>query len=201
MSQDISPVAKTAVQSIAAAKYNAMPPSPQQQKPSATDKQTGKASAADMVTLDAAKGIQSDRLQRIDENVADKNDLATRIRQSDSALDVAASRVQAMKTNLAKIVKNYPPFAIDSKERMELLRSFISLRKEIDSMTIPAPPPQPGVQMKSVIWQDKGLTSLLPGELAINAPDNQVRAAHDQLAGAAQSIGEGRQELQRTYTT
>ena len=82
---------------------------------------------------------------------------------------------------------------------MEILRSFISLRKEIDSMTIPAPPPQPGAQFNSKIWQDNGLAGLLPGELAINATDTQVQGAHNQLTGAAQAISEGKQELKLIF--
>lgn len=200
MSQDISQISLNGPQQIATSQKSALPTHQQQVTIPTTDGTAVKAKT-DTVLINAAKSVQGGRFQQLEEGGTDRRNAATLIRQVDTKLEAIITHVETMKANLAKIVKNYPPFSIDSKERMDLLRSFISLRKEIDSMTIPAPPPQPGGQMKSVIWQEKGLSGLLPGQLAIDAPDNQVRAAHDQLAGAAQSIGEGRRELQRTYTT
>lgn len=201
MSQDISQISLNGPQQIATSKKST-PPAPQQQETTipATDG-TAVKTKSDTVLISAAKSVQGGRFQQLEDGLSDRRNAAALIRQTDTKLEAIISQVEAMKANLAKIVKNYPPFSIDSKERMEILRSFISLRKEIDSMTIPAPPPQPGVQMKSEIWQDKGLSGLLPGQLAIDAPDDQVQSAYDQLAGAVQSIGEGRKELQSTYTS
>lgn len=200
MSQDITQISLNGVQQIATSKKSALPAHQQQETIPATDG-TAVKTKTDTVLISAAKSVQGGRFQQLEDGLSDRRNVAALIRQTDTKLEAIITHVDAMKANLAKIVKNYPPFSIDSKERMEILRSFISLRKEIDSMTIPAPPPQPGVQMKSEIWQDKGLSGLLPGQLAIDAPDDQVQSAYDQLAGAAQSISEGRKELQSTYTS
>jgi len=197
MSQDISRISLSGAQQIAPAKKSDYQFFPQQEKPSAADSRPLKVLTADTVLIDADKVVQGERLQRIEGSVTDKEKIATSIRQTDSALDAVSSRVQAMKASLAKIVKNYPPFSIDSKERMDYLRSFTTLRKEIDSMTIPPPPPRTSVEMKSEIWQEKGLTGLLPGELSSNASDAQVRRAHDQLGSAVQVISQGKQELRQ----
>jgi len=194
MSQDTSQISISGAQQIATFKKQTQPTQQQETTPT-TNGATAVKTKADTVLIDAAKGIQGGRFQRLEEGVSDRRNAATLVRQTDNALDVVASHIETMKANLAKIVKNYPPFSIDSKERMEILRSFISLRKEIDGMTIPAPPTQPGVQLNSKIWQDNGIAGLLPGELAINASDTKVQDAHNQLAGAAQAISDGKQEL------
>jgi len=36
-----------------------------------------------------------------------------------------------------EIIKNYPPFLEGSKERVQMLKSFAALRREIDHLTIP----------------------------------------------------------------
>jgi hypothetical protein len=36
-----------------------------------------------------------------------------------------------------EIIKNYPPFLEGSKERVQMLKSFAALRREIDDLTIP----------------------------------------------------------------
>jgi hypothetical protein len=36
-----------------------------------------------------------------------------------------------------EIIKNYPPFLDGSKERVQMLKSFAALRREIDHLTIP----------------------------------------------------------------
>ena len=38
---------------------------------------------------------------------------------------------------LEEIIKNYPPFLEGSKERVQMLKSFAALRREIDHLTIP----------------------------------------------------------------
>jgi hypothetical protein len=207
MSPEISPVSPSGAHQIASARISL--PTLQQQPavapastqpaalPATNDKRLAKAANNDTVAIDTAKVAQQERLQRIEDTVSEKTNLATRVRQTDTALDSAGSHVQAMKANLAKIVKNYPPFAIDSKERMEILRSYISLRKEIDSMSIPPVPSQQGIELTGKIWKGDGLASVLPDQLATNSSDAQVKNAHDQLGSAEQAISSGKQELKQ----
>jgi len=202
MSLDISQINnQSSLQQTAAARSDGAEIFPQQQHqqlhPTIGDKPAA-TSDSDKVAIDASRTVPAERLQRIADSAAERESLAMGVRRSDAALDAANAQVKAMKAKLAKIVKNYPPFALDDKERMELLRSFVSLRKEIDSMTIPPPPLQPGEQLTGSVWRKEGLTELLPGQLAVDASDEEVKNAHDKLGDAAQAIGEGRQELRKT---
>ncbi len=65
------------------------------------------------------------------------NDLAGSIRSEGETLKKVNDFVERMKERLSEIVKNYPPFPLDNPERMEMLKSFTALRKEIERMTFP----------------------------------------------------------------
>lgn len=197
MSQEIAPTLPIATKQIVLPRDIASQASPKTAPavPSA-DTAQAKSTAADTVLIDKARANQGDRLRRIEGSMTENTTLATRVRQTDAALDSAHAQVQAMKDNLAKIVKNYPPFPIESKERMEILRSYISLRKEIDRLSIPTPPER-AAELKSPIWKEQGLTQMLPGDLTVNAPDAQVRGAYSLLGIAAEAISKGKQELRQ----
>ena len=205
MAPDISPVSPGGAQQNASSRITTLPafqqqsvaPSPQTSPVANESKHLAKTSNSDTVAINTEKVAQQERLQRIEVTVTEKTSLATHVRQTDAALDSAGSHVQAMKANLAKIVKNYPPFAMDSKERMEILRSYISLRKEIDSMSIPPIPQQQGIQLTGQIWRGEGLAAVLPEQLTSNSSDDQVKNAHEQLGNAEQAISSGKQELKQ----
>lgn len=133
-----------------------------------------------------------DTLQKMG-NISDLlNSMATNLRQTNNALTAASAITEKMKAALDKIIKNYPPYPPDSKERMEQLMSYASLKKEITSMMIPPPPP-PIYENVKHLWE--GLTNGTAGNtiqtpnLPQNAPDSHVMAASKQLDVISGQIG------------
>lgn len=67
------------------------------------------------------------------------NAAALRIRSADAAMAEIGRNLGEMKETLQVIVKQFPPFALNSLERIEYLKQLSGLRKQIDSLTLPAP--------------------------------------------------------------
>ncbi|MDA8138513.1 MAG: hypothetical protein M0036_07635 [Desulfobacteraceae bacterium] len=63
--------------------------------------------------------------------------VAQQIRDVDNTISRIQDKVEKMKAALDPVVKMYPPYPVDSEERVEALRQFSSLRKMIDQLTIP----------------------------------------------------------------
>ncbi len=63
--------------------------------------------------------------------------VAMNIRIADAAMTTIGDYIDHMKAQLDTIVKNYPPFPPGSEERVRMLRTFNSFRKQIDQLTIP----------------------------------------------------------------
>lgn len=124
-----------------------------------------------------------DTLQKMG-NISDfLNSVATNLRQTNEGLTAANAITEQMKASLDKIIKNYPPFPPESKERMEQLMKYSSLQKQILSLMIP-PPPQPTYEKVKHLWE--GLTSGLGSSIQTpslpqDAPDSHVKAASNQL--------------------
>ena len=106
------------------------------------------------------------------------NSAAAAIRDTDRAADVLGQKIDKLKEPLQAIVKNFPPFSPQDKERVELLRSYTALRKEIDQLTIPAPP--------SVAEARKQV--VLPDPLAMTADDSQIADHVDELDATARAL-------------
>lgn len=134
----------------------------------------------------------------------DKNLFATSIRETDKALHQVSNVAVKMKERLETIVKNYPPFTQDSAERKALLMSYVSLRKEIEKLTFPKPPP-PVYENNQKLWDKLDLSDTqkvneaIPS-LDVTSSDSQVRQAVGSLDELQSSLGEGRNELFRTIT-
>lgn len=132
-----------------------------------------------------------DTLQKMG-NISDfLNSVATNLRQTNEGLTAANAIVEQMKASLDKIIKNFPPYPIESRERMEQLMSYSSLQKQILSLMTP-PPPQPVYEKVKHLWE--GLTSGIAGTiqtpaLPADAPDSHVKAASKQLDVIAGQIG------------
>ncbi|WP_129124758.1 hypothetical protein [Geomonas oryzae] len=107
-----------------------------------------------------------------------KNSAAAAIRRTDEAAREMGQRIDKLKEPLETIVKNFPPFAPQDKERVRLLRSYNALRKEIDQLTIPPPPP--------VVEARKQME--LPEPLSMNSDDSQIADHVDKLDAAASSL-------------
>jgi hypothetical protein len=127
--------------------------------------------------------------------------------------------IDQMKAELGKIIKNYPPFPPGSEKRVEFLRSFTAIRKQIDqlsfapdykqdlkitadSMKIPRPGDWKGV------FGNRGSRPAIAGpqvfidatgfnipELSENAPDAEIRAAIESLQEAEKALAQKRSEL------
>lgn len=76
------------------------------------------------------------RLQAINSGL---NMVAMNIRIADTTMGTIDDYLEKMKSQLNRIIKNYPPFPPDSPERAELLKGFSAFRKQIDQMTLPPP--------------------------------------------------------------
>ncbi|WP_224983692.1 hypothetical protein [Geomonas agri] len=107
-----------------------------------------------------------------------QNTTAAAIRETDKVAQELGQKIDKLKQPLETIVKNFPPFAPQDKERVKLLRSYNALRKEIDELTLPPPP--------SVVEARKQVA--LPEPLGMNADDSQIADHVDKLDAAAQSL-------------
>jgi hypothetical protein len=121
------------------------------------------------------------------------NSVATNLRQTHEGLTAANEISEQMKASLDKIIKNFPPYPIESKERMEQLMKYSALQKQILSLMVP-PPPQPVYEKVKHLWE--GLTSGIAGTATIqtptlpnDAPDSHISAAVKQLDVVSRQIG------------
>lgn len=110
------------------------------------------------------------------------NSVATNLRQTHEGLTAASAIVTKMKASLEKVIKDYPPYPIEDRGRMEELMSYTSLRKEITQMMIPLPPPQIYEKVQH-LWE--GLTgqnnSVQTPGVPQDVPVTHVVAASKQL--------------------
>ena len=125
----------------------------------------------------------ADTLQKIG-NISDfLNSVATSLRQTNEGLKETSSIVVGMKTSLDNIIKSYPPFSPEGKERMAELMSYSSLKKQLTSLMVPAPP-APVYENVKHLWEDlfRGPNSTVQTPtLPTNAPDSHINAAVKQL--------------------
>lgn len=140
-----------------------------------------------------------DTVKAIEQMHAKLNELVKGVRQTNEQLNKAADQVAQMQGNLMTIVKNYPPYPIESMERRELLMSYMSLRKEIEGLMIP-PPPQPVYEKVRTMWdamfaQNGQMQASAVPALGAGSSDQQVEAAaidlgktHQQLSGLSDQV-------------
>ena len=132
-----------------------------------------------------------DTLQKMG-NISDfLNSVAISLRQTNDGLNAVSSVVTDMKASLDKIIKNYPPYSLENKERIEQLMSYSSLKKQIMSLMVPPPPP-PVYEGVKHLWDDlfsgPAATVQTP-TLPSNAPDSHIAAAAKQLDVISGQIG------------
>lgn len=116
---------------------------------------------------------------------------AKNIRKTDEALSAGASIVAQMKEKLSTIIKQYPPFPPESKERMELLMSYSALQKQITSLMVPPPPP-PVYEKVQHLWDNlfpnQSITLQTP-QLPVNVPNSHIKTASEQLININNQVG------------
>ncbi len=66
-----------------------------------------------------------------------KIDLSQGIQIADRAMEAIEERLKQAKSDLTKIHKMFPPYPHGSEERADFLKSYKSLRMQIDKLTIP----------------------------------------------------------------
>ena len=67
------------------------------------------------------------------------NSVARTIRVADENMGKIENYIDRMKTELQRIIKNYPPFPPGSEERVQRLKSINAFRRLINQLTIPPP--------------------------------------------------------------
>lgn len=116
---------------------------------------------------------------------------AQNIRKTDESLSAGAELVAQMRVNLGKIVKQYPPFPPDDRNRMEILMSYSGLQKQITSLMVPPPPP-PVYEKVQHLWENlfsSQTNTIQTPQLPANVPDSHIKSAADQLTNLQNQIG------------
>jgi hypothetical protein len=96
-------------------------------------------------TMDVPPSTERILYNQLESANADTLVLAQKIRSIDTTIQHVERNVHQMNQLLDGIVKSFPPFPIDSDERIQTLRQFSSLRKMIDQLTFPPPDKSPNM--------------------------------------------------------
>jgi hypothetical protein len=142
----------------------------------------------------------TDNLRAVSDEI---NSYAKFVRHTDAVLEKASNQLELMKKPLELIIKNYPPFPPGSEQRADLLRSYISLRKEIDRLTVP-PPQDLATPALARLFSDlfdaegkfkAGSTLGIPEDIPHDAGDRQIISVIEKVDTAKMQIDRGRTEL------
>ena len=155
-----------------------------QSEPANKPETDNKAKSSDKVTIQVEISKNTlDTLQKVG-NVSELLvSTAKNIRKTDEALTAGVTIIAQMKEQLSTIVKQFPPFPPESKDRMELLMSYSALQKQITSLMVPPPPP-PVYEKVQHMWDNlfsNQSRTLQTPQLPANVPDSYVKAAAEQL--------------------
>ncbi len=140
------------------------------------------------------------------------NSVARTIRIADENMGKIENFIDRMKTELQRIIKNYPPFPPGSEERVQRLKSVNAFRRLIDQLTIP--PPKEELAAKTMPDHDvvhktndsqkmpdenklhqTGPQGLGIPQLPESADDKEVHAFIEKLDAAREMLGQMRSEL------
>jgi uncharacterized protein YoxC len=165
---------------------------PSEQK-AATD-ESAKAALKDRVTVESSPVTATalDTLKSLEGLQKRSNELAQDIRATSKNISAVTDLVTKMQSSLASITKNFPPFNVESQERQQILMSYVSIRKELEKMTIP-PPPSPLYENVSNIW-NKSIAkdgTLLPEAvpaLQTDSSDNNVQLTEKSLQKTQENL-------------
>ena len=139
------------------------------------------------------------------------NSVARTIRVADENMGKIENYIDRMKTELQRIVKNYPPFPPGSEERVKRLKSIAAFRRLIDQLTIPPPKelavkimPEHDVVSKTnysqKVFSESDLHQTIPEGLDIpqlpeGADDEALHAFIEKLGAAREMLRQMRSEL------
>jgi hypothetical protein len=137
---------------------------------------------------------------------------AQSIKAADKVMERIETYIDGMKAQLERIVKNYPPFPPGSEERVKILKSISSLRKEIDQLTIPPPDDKalkivanPAVIPQARTSEEGEETDGFPktirsqevqiGSTSLNIPTLSESATDVEIEGALQNLQRAKETL------
>lgn len=150
-------------------------------------------SPKDSIQISSATVMKNlDTTRAIEEMHARLNERARGVRETNEALNQVTERTVGMQQVLQGIVKNFPPFPPESSERRDVLMSYLSIRKELERLTVPPPPP-PVYEHVKHLWEQLFDTN---GRLKIEAApdvrtdesDAGVRGVLDALATTTERV-------------
>lgn len=84
-----------------------------------------------LVLLSPRVGKAAERLGELD----NFNGVARTVRSADRAMAQVVDLIARIKEALTHIVKQYPPYGLDSRERIDYLNSIAGLRKQIEAVS------------------------------------------------------------------
>ena len=197
-SNDQRLAAATATQIQQTGRYQIIAPKPsQQQDPLNRNKSDFvQPAAGDTISIKVELPQNTvDTLKRLGNTSDILNSLAINLRQTNEGLAAANTVTEKMKATLDKVIKDYPPYPVEDKGRMEQLMGYSGLRKQLQTMMIPTPP-APLYEKVQHLWE--GLTggvgsSIQTPSLPQNAPSSHVSAAakqHDVISGQISLVQE-----------
>ena len=145
----------------------------------------GIAATSDRVQITSTVTLKNvDTVRAIEQMHTRMNQQIKAVRQTNEVLNQQADNIEKMTTTLNTIMKNFPPFPMDSKERQEILMSYTSIRHEIMKMMVP-PPPVPVYEQVKDVWKsvlgENG--QLQPGAVPALQTDSSDSAVQDAAAG------------------
>lgn len=97
------------------------------------------ASKAEGSTTTQAESVRLATRARVMLGLDGQHQALAAIRHAQSAFPQIGRLLDKMESALVTVLKQYPPFPLESRERMELLNSIAGLRKQIDALTFPPP--------------------------------------------------------------
>lgn len=108
----------------------------------------------DTLTITSATITKNlDTTRAIEEMHARLNERARGVRETNEALNQVTEKSARMEQALQGIIKNFPPFSMESSQRQEILMSYVSIRKELEKLMVPPPPPPVYAHVKQ-LWDD-----------------------------------------------
>lgn len=162
-------------------------PARSQEKDASAQASNNNHAKADSVRVSSTVALKNlDTVRVIEQMHASLNQLAKGVRETNESLNKAVNLVDSMKSSIQTVIKNFPPFPVDSKERNDRLMAYNALRKELISLMVPPPPPPVYEKIKHM-WES--LFEDQNGSLLKNsAPLLENTSSDDQLKGASQTL-------------
>ena len=160
-------------------------------KESSSSASVNKPDHNDQISIETNRSRQTlDTMQRLEKLTDGLHTAIKNIRKTNNGLGHAANAMDQMTANLGKIIKNNPPYSLEDQERKELLMSYISLRRQIETLTVPTPP-APIYEKIEHMWQDlfpKNDGRIATPELTATSSDAEVSSASISLWSTAKNV-------------